>query len=486
MLVFLAALCGRWSLFSTLRPENPSSDLFGRSAALCPDTQRIAVGAEWQGTDHEGGIYIFDYDRDKRSWSQTANIRPPSEVKKDNTTILLRSVGSTLFMSTDCKSIIAGAPSTLYRKPNESGVVEDILDVGAVVIFEEGTSGWQMTHVLAPETLESGGGYGRRLAASSDVKYYSAAYFNKDGEGSHENGKVYVSMELSVDEWSSPFLLDVPEGADTSQFGSAIQFVDASSLLVGSGSGVFMYKKTTKDGNLHWYLRRNMSLSTITALNKYTSVGEYVSMPENAQDMVAISAVGSEYDGIVFMKRNDTDNTWRFDYDVQMPKGAVGHLDFCKNRYLATVGTITVNGTEKIAVSLLERDRDGKFKLSENITQPIEDDDVSKHMNFGASFAWDNDHCFRFVVGSMSKTKTEAGEHIAYQYGAAHVYHRSFLSSIPHARQYVVLVAILTSCFGALFVAVIVVVIVYFCLKFKRWRSGRKVAELAQPNAELL
>ena len=484
MLTLLAALSVKWSLVSTLRPTSPSADLFGRSAAICPETQRIAIGAEWEDSDRSGGIYIFDYDRDKKVWSQSANLRHPDEVTRGNTTILLRSIGSTLFMSTDCKTVISGAPATVFRVKQENGAEEDLPEVGAVVVFEEGSSGWQMTHVLYPDKLEAGGGYGRRLAASSDVKYYSAAYFNHIGEGDHDNGMVYVSMETSVDEWSSPLLLSVPEGADTSKFGNALQFIDASSLLVGSSDGVLMYKKTTNNGKMDWYLRRNMSLSTITALNKYTTVGEYVGMPENGQDFVAISARASDYDGVVFMKRNDTDNTWRYSFDIQLPKGAAGPIDFCRDRYMAMLGSITEGGKKKTAVLMFEKGPNGNFRWTENITQPPEDEDESKHMNYASSFAWDNDHCFRFAVGSMSKTRTEAGEHVPYEYGAVHVYQRDFVPGSSITRQYVPLVAVLTAFFGLLFVSIIVTVIIYFCIKFKRWWGSRRSVPL--PQDELL
>lgn len=488
LLSVLFALCQRWMLAGQLRPEEATLNLFGRSVGFCPSTQRIVVGAEWENsdtTDRAGALYIFDYNREKRSWHQSAVIKASDIELEGNFTAKIRSLGSTVQISSDCRTIIAGAPMTDYVNNVNGDAAEE---VGSVLLYEEVGKKWQIKNLMVPHPMEIGGGYGRTLAASSDLKFYSAAYFNKAGEGSEIVNKVLVSMEVAPKVWSEPESLDPPVMLDLSSFGGNLQFIDASTLLVGSKEGAFIYKKTEVADDIRWEKRREIVLERITELSdKYTSFGEHVTMPENDQTLLAISAQGPDGDGIVFVTRDDVTNTWEYSYDVPFPAGWTGiHLDFCKNIFLAATGQRTTDDRTESAVFLFHRNKTGMFHLAENVTQPSEDRDRAKHLNFVSSFAWDNDHCSRFVVGSMSKDKNDEGEHIPYEFSKAYVYQSNIRRERRGIERQIKTLSVLGSIFFVgLIGAIIVAVLANLYMQFRKRRQAAQITDVNKASREV-
>jgi hypothetical protein len=440
MFAFLssAVLAADWGPFQTVYPYDKSSAmLFGSSVALSPGTQCLVVGAPSSRFYEAGYVYLFEYSFEKHSWTELLRL-----TAKEQTALVggvlynvtVRGLGSSIGISDDSETIIAGAPLTSF---SGRGMVYE--KVGAVVIFKQTVNGWVQT-LSVPPFLVPGGQYGKVLDTSSDLKFYSTAY---DG-----NETIFVSMD-NKSEWTVPASVQVGDGAVRT-----LEFVDASTLLAASASDVSIFKKS-KSG---WKKRGAINLP-----NQYRSAGR-VSMPENDQFTVAVSVNDTTGNWILFMHRNDVERVWELQSRARYPPGSEGvYLDFCRDTFLAVIGTVE-NGARRVIYLFAKRDS-GLFELIETIEQPEDDPYYDSELQFATSIAWDNEHCWRLAIGSVSHLYATSRVYI-YQMSSITRF-RAFAS---HAEQ----LAIILTIFAAVFlVAVACAVIGYLILRYRRKRAAQ-------------
>ena len=156
-----------YDVISVLTPIQQENDLFGRSVALCSSLTKIVVGASWRNHNKDknlrsGALFVYDFNFTKHEWQQTQEIYPDLQFN-ENVTVL--NLGDTVEFSTDCNTIIAGAPYSSLK--TEKGIKNE---TGSVVIFQKGENEnqYQQIHIGIPLQPIAGGGFGRTLAISPD------------------------------------------------------------------------------------------------------------------------------------------------------------------------------------------------------------------------------------------------------------------------------------------------------------------------------
>jgi hypothetical protein len=199
-----------------------------------------------------------------------------------------------------------------------------------------------------------------------------------------------------------------------------------------------------------------------------TSTG-HVSMPENEQFRIGVSANYTGAPVIALFHWNDVNDSWEFEgYNlVRYPPGATAHhIDFCRNRFIAAIGMIE----NKRVVFLFARNSNGGFELIETIEQPPNDRDPDLHLSFATSIAWDNDHCWRLAIGSVSP-EYETSRVYVYQLNPS-LHYRAIGS------QYQELAIIMTVFAAGLVIAVVVAVVGYLILRYRRRKQEQQRASM--------
>ncbi|OHT02048.1 hypothetical protein TRFO_30915 [Tritrichomonas foetus] len=494
--IFFVSSQSNWQLISTLRPGIPNKDLFGRSVAICSTQQRVVVGAEWADNpstnkSRAGALYVYDYDYRGRNWTQKQII-----YAEDSDDIEFYGLGSTVEISSDCNTIIAGAPSSNMLSQVSTR------QCGAVAIFEYNGAFFEQTHVGKPIEPIEGGGFGRTLAISTDAKYFAAANYNKFSavevkfEGQVEVHSNVYDFDKSELRWDRT-VLDPPDNllnGNRYRFGNKIQFLDASTIIISaddlldlSTSGIYIYKKSFNETTQSTFWRLINDGINASAFG-YNNIGESFSMPSTKQDFIALLATNETNTGIIFLTRNDSTDVWEKIYSIDLPQGYfASQLYFCGESYLAATGKYKENRQTSKNVLILFKNVNGKFQFNDSIFEPAEDDTVkllkknvqSKsenhtelHLNFLSSFAWDQERCFRFAIGSMSKSMN-GSEHIPYEFGRVYVYQASNFGFHHISAHYDLMPIIGTTFFSALLILLLVAVVIFYAIKFKRSRANR-------------
>lgn len=486
-----------YQLISSFKPIQSQKDLFGRSVAFCSSNQRIVVGASWRKHPNDtnirsGALYVFDYDFSTNQWSQTQEIYPELHNNYQNSIVSILELGSTVEISSDCNTIIAGAPySDIVRLDNNSTLNE----TGCVVIFkkEEGDKYFKQYHIGIPTDPIAGGGFGRSLSISPDGNIFSAANYNKFSESALLfEGQVEVHMSVFNSTnlgWERYILTPPPQIRDGNRyrFGNKLQFLDASTLIVSADdlqdksiSGVYIYKKTFNltSNRSYWYIAND---GINASSYGYNNIGEAFSIPSTQQDFIALLASNSTNYGIIFLSRNDVTDTWVKKYTVDLPPGSTAsQLYFCGENQLAVTGRSERRSKSIQNINTLfmltKSDSNGKFQLYDIIYMPPEDSqNDSLHLNFLSSFAWENEHCFRFAVGAMSKTGGSGQPHVAYEFGKVYVYQSSDFA-MRMLSHYEVMPSIGLFFFAGLLIIILSSVIAFYIIKFKRRRQARNIS----------
>jgi hypothetical protein len=405
---------------ATLRPNVPSTHRFGASVAFAANAFRMVIGAPPADFDGNGSVHIFDFDRGDRGWTEqpfTPNTAFPAVVDNVAYNVTVLSLGSSVAISTDGESVIAGAPGTRFA--NESATLDE---VGAVLIFQNGPSGWSQT-LSVPRPLRAGGRFGALLDSSTDVKFYASA----------AAGDVFVAREDGPS-WGDPAPLHAVNGTTL----TSLEFADASTLLVGSSGGVSLYKRYERG----WRFKQ------------VNARGGYVEMPENDQFTIAVSA----NDTISFVFRNNTSTSWTTTYEVKYPDGAIGdRIRFCQRDFLAATAVAAGNRV----VMLFVRGEDGKFEHKATIEHPSDRQNWSE-TRFASSLAWDDNRCLVLAVGAVSDV---SGKSVVYLYEVF-----ALTSRHPIFVQYRQAGVIMAVFVAALLLAVVVSAVVYLILRFRRGR----------------
>lgn len=469
MLCFLHSLAvsASWTRIETIKPPTDVSSLFGRSVAYCSKLNRLVVGAEFEA-NYLGYIYVFEEVENKWKYITKMTIDDPYQKINQSLSVNLQRIGSSIQISSDCNYIIAGAPFSNFTK---DGVV--IPEVGAVIKFNITDMQKPTYKTYIPKDIVKEGGYGRSIAGSSDMKFFAAAYYNRFGKGPKTESKVYVHYNVDdAEDYVEREIENPVPDLDHYRFGSDMQFLDASTLMVGtavrnlSQTGVYLYKRS----NGLW-----KSLTTMKPeCKKYDIIGEHIGMANNNQNFAAISARNSETKmyGIIFMQFNDTTNEWNLYEVLDLDKEyQVDSIDFCGPNMFSVVDFMSNSDHQNSAVHIFERS--GKtFKITQSVSIPPEDDIKSHYLNFGSDFAWESSHCSRFVVGAMSK-HFENGEHVPYNYSRVYIYERRpdiwEITDIKDSTIFII------GFLAGVVIVIVVSVIVFYVLRYKKRRGAQQI-----------
>lgn len=532
-----SAFCAQFQLKQVLWPKSVNEEgLFGRAVAFSQN--RIVVGASQlviEGREHHednrtGCLYPYDYDPATDQYIASKGNDPdefrvlPSEDQTGK--IIPGNFGSKLAISGDGKTVVVGAPYTDvaidYRddftipdEEEEEKVEDDIItysgseqkyysELGAIYVYKIDEDGnWTETYISVPKTVVYKGGYGRAVAATSDVSSFAGSYYNKIPNKNPEGiplkvGKVFVETKNENDEYVQSAAIDPPEtifNNRTQRFGSTLNFFEQSTLFVTSlaknisgptddPSGIFVHKKQT-DGS--WKLEGNI---TANGSDQYPQFGLFAAIRDDS--LVAIYgsktiALGPDNkpvkgENAIFILSADESGNWKSEPQqvIQLaedkPLGDTG-MFFCS----ASTGDKKYNFLALLFdehVEIWEQDYSTKeYKLFQRIDDPKSIREEHKDtpydqqgIIFGSDFSWDQETCTKFVLAGMSKA--DDGNVPSWKYGRVYVF--SLTDDKPDNNDK----AIIIGCSVAAVVVVIVVVVVVVVLIRKR-RYTQGAAELA-------
>ena len=524
-----SAFCAQFQLKQVLWPRSVNErGLFGRAVAFSRD--RIVVGASQlriEGREHHNGnetgcLYPYDYDPETDQYVPSQGNNPeeyrvePSEAKN----IIPGNFGSKLEISSDGKTVVVGAPYTdvalkygeiegksYFTIPedeerNDTDIIEVdgqqyYSELGAIYVYEIDDEGnWTETYISVPKTVVYKGGYGRALAATSDISSFAGSYYNKIPNKNSNTipkkvGKVFVETKKDGKYVQSP-VIDPPEtifNNVTQRFGSNLNFYQTNTLFVTSlaknisgptedPSGIFVHK-VDKDGTT-WELENNI---TAEGSDDYSQFGLFAAV--RGDSMVAIYAsntIGKNKGANdIFILSTDDSHNWKheplqkIELGEDKPLGDTG-MFFCSAN---NPGNKNYNFLALLFdeyVEIWEQDSSGQYKLFQKIDDPKSIREEHKDVNytdqgiiFGSDFSWDQETCTKFLLAGMSKE--DDGDVPALPYGRVYIF--SLTDDKPDNNEK----AIIIGCSVAAVVVVIVVVIVVVVLIRKR-RYTQGAAEL--------
>ena len=155
---------GVWVFHSEITgDDSQAGDAFG--TAVVSDGMHVVIGAPFKN-EQRGAVYVFKYDPTSDNWTQESNLETGFNEK-------LRNVGYSLALS----------ENTIYVASPGLGN-----EAGAVLIFNQGESGWDQAGRLRIPAAVAGTGFGYSLAATERAVFVGAPS-NKGG------GAVYVFDE---------------------------------------------------------------------------------------------------------------------------------------------------------------------------------------------------------------------------------------------------------------------------------------------------
>lgn len=245
-----------WNQTAYIKPSNPEVDaLFGYSAALSADGNRVAIGAydedgspastnEFQdglvrGT---GAVYVFDYDGE--TWHQTGYLKASNAERGD-------SLGVAVVISDDGKTVVATAQdedglSTGINNIPGPDYQDDIRPTtGAVYAFVEQDGTWFQQAYIKASNTGSGDVFGSRLALSGDgnvlvvgAQLEDSASQGIDGfqddDSALEAGAVYLYTRTG-DTWAQEAYVKGSNTEIFDEFGSSVSIsADGSVFAVGA------------------------------------------------------------------------------------------------------------------------------------------------------------------------------------------------------------------------------------------------------------
>ena len=245
-----------WNQTAYIKPSNPEVDaLFGYSAALSADGNRVAIGAydedgspastnEFQdglvrGT---GAVYVFDHDGE--TWHQTGYLKASNAERGD-------SLGVAVVISDDGKTVVATAQdedglSTGINNIPGPDYQDDIRPTtGAVYAFVEQDGTWFQQAYIKASNTGSGDVFGSRLALSGDgnvlvvgAQLEDSASQGIDGfqddDSALEAGAVYLFTRTG-DTWAQEAYVKGSNTEIFDEFGSSVSIsADGSVFAVGA------------------------------------------------------------------------------------------------------------------------------------------------------------------------------------------------------------------------------------------------------------
>ncbi|MFM1991021.1 MAG: hypothetical protein RJA99_3978 [Pseudomonadota bacterium] len=244
---------GTWTQQAYLKASNTGSgDSFGRSAALSPDGNTLAVGAPDEdsagtgtagtGADNSattsGAVYVFT--RSNGTWTQQAYLKASNTGAGD-------AFGASVTLSADGNTLAVGA---VYEDSAETGTAStgadnSAPDSGAVYVFTRSNGTWTQQAYLKASNTGSGDRFGSSVALSADGNTLAVSAINEDsaetgtaGTGADnsatDSGAVYVFTRTSGT-WAQQAYLKASNTGSLDWFGCHVALsADGSTIAVGA------------------------------------------------------------------------------------------------------------------------------------------------------------------------------------------------------------------------------------------------------------
>lgn len=514
-LVCLSASRSEFILTETIWPKEGKPDLFGRSVSCSNDGKRIVisasnsdVSAEHPFSKNGGCAYVYDFNPTTNQHQYVATL-----IADHSDDYVIGDFGSRVLISPDGKTIASSSPKLQYKKElctllNDSFVevdhnddvvvhqingkdVEFINELGGVFIFnQEGNdpSKWKQSSLQIPnEYAIPQGGYGRSLAASVDLNYIGAAYFNKLVPDVPDIlGQAFVSMKgISTYTISPP--VERPEQIDSAtnmRFGGALAFNNGKYYVTTRAKGeviggTFIYTDNSNTNN--WEIQYDETINFSTSWYNYGGLISIIS-----ENLIAIQGqnqtANKKYcpdQGIDFIQR--VGGKWD-----PVPVQTLYYP--AKDFYLTNDMSSCVFGDKVFfQVSLMHNETDktkvymyqyidGKFEEIQRIYEPEVispfcvgcTNYTEQEIIFASGFDWDKSTCSKFYVGAMSKS----GSGKKYK---AHNFSRVFeyqLNIVDDSEKKDKTALIAGTTVGAVIVVIIIIVVVIVCIRKKADNSA--------------
>ena len=410
--------CGEWKIEQILLPDIDNFGIFGRAVSISsPETNKIAVSASWETVNDQyklGCIYVFEFSADENKYIQKHKLIP----QNTNPRVLLNNTGSTCKISSDGTRIVAGAPySTVDNSP----------EVGALVVWDynDNTNQYEQTYIIAPNQsdVEAYQGFGRSLTITSDGKTIASSYYNKPNFTPFKSlqGKVFITKQNIDLSWTIPIKLEPkPEySGKYLKFGSDLEFIDASRLLVATTlfdgfweAGTILYQKVN---DTEWKIEQEIYPANITNYN-IIEYGSPISMPLNSQNILGLGGsfnlstqtTENKTTGAFFIleKNSLNPNQWNTvpQQTIYYPSGeTLSGIDFCSSDIFVTQSKNVPNPrnlSEKTdLLYIYKRNSSQHFIQSDYLQSEINPPNL---LNFGSDVQWRSD-CKLLVVGAFTK-----------------------------------------------------------------------------------
>jgi len=198
--------------------DGGGGDFFGYSVALSLDGNTAIAGvydADVGGHANQGAAYVFT--RSGATWSQQAKLTAADGDTDDQ-------FGSSVALSSDGNTVIAGAEATVGGNANQ----------GAVYVFTRSGSSWSQQAKL---TAAEGAAYdlfGSSVALSSDGDIAIAGAYNVEVGGNTHQGAAYV-FTRSGSSWNQQAELTAADGAAYDSFGYSVALsLDGNAAIAGA------------------------------------------------------------------------------------------------------------------------------------------------------------------------------------------------------------------------------------------------------------
>lgn len=505
-MLFLIICIKQFEIKHTIWPQSTTEkSLFGRAVAF--SNSRIAIAAEYleipgyenHNNNYTGAVYIYDYDPTSNSYKINKGIDNNRLYPQKVDGIKPGTLGSRLIISSDGKTLLAGAPYSDIRTdypntqldtnyPTATNQYSDgtyYSEIGALYLFTENTKGdWIQSYVSVPQNIICLGGYGRSMSGSRDLQNFVGAYYNKIGPGLPLIvGQVFVTQKVDSKSYIQTKIV-APPGVtfnnETQRFGASLSFHRSNELYVttlsknptdtskGDEGGVFEY---TPDENRQYIYKSSITVDSAKDYDQFgiksTFYGERLAAIYGRKNMET-----HDYDSIFLIEKEETSNEWPKNpfQIITFTDTTVSDIYLCcadinsESTYLAVV----VNKFECIFNDILIYERKvgaKEFVLFQNITEPhvirsgVDVPYEKQGINFASDFSWDKDTCKKFIVGAMGKDGEKKNTK-PNQYSRAYVYEFTEKKENKSMDKTTLIIIVVCSIVAVVLIVVIVVTVI--------------------------
>lgn len=490
-------------------PTKEEKGLFGRAVAF--SHSRIAVAAEnvelsgyiHHNNNYTGVIYVYDYNALTDSYEINKGTGDNHIIPQPHDQIRPGTLGSRLIISSNGKTILAGAPYSDIRTdfkdikldPDypESKVTysdgEYYSEVGALYLFEENSQGiWEQKAISIPKNVICLGGYGRSMSGAEDLSSFVGAYYNKIGKGLPTIiGQVFVTQKTDSGYNQRPQITPPPEinNVNTQRFGASLSFHQTSELYITTLAKNTDSSQTPDKGGVYEYQPNSdqeyefKATITVDEASQYQQFGIKSTFLGDKYAAIYAEKTGDNPENTIFMiKREQGAGTaWPTTpfQKITFTNTSVSDLYFCSPNfeeddiYLAVIISADPNSYINI---YLKKKGEEKFLLFQTINDPRIVDPEStlpydlQNVTFASDFSWDRQTCTKFVIGAMGKNG-QYNQTTPNEYSRAYVYELKESGNDGKDN----LVVITVSCVCAAVVLVIIIVVTIVVIRRRKVRD---------------